>query len=97
MPTISWGEFLDRYKIKRIDLLKMNIEGAEKEIMRLITDFNVVKRFVISCHDFRANNNEGEWLRTKEFVKNILNENGYTIKVFTHGINWADDWIYAEK
>jgi len=97
VPTITWDRFLDRYKIQTIDLLKMNIEGAEKDIMRLITDFGRVKRFVISCHDFRANNNEGEWLRTKEFVTNALRENGYTIKTFNYGINWADDWIYADK
>ena len=75
----------------------MNIEGAEKDVMRLITDFGIVKRFAISCHDFRANNNEGEWLRTKEFVKEALLKNGYKIKEFKYGINWADDWIYAEK
>lgn len=97
VPTISWDQFLLRYKIDKIDLLKMNIEGAEKDVMRLITDFSIVKRFAISCHDFRANNNEGEWLRTKAIVKEALVKNGYTIKEFKYGINWADDWIYAEN
>lgn len=97
VPTISWARFLARYDIHKIDLFKMNIEGAEKEVMRLITDFTIVKRFIISCHDFRANNNEGEWLRTKDFVQKVLIDNGYTIKCFNHGINWADDWIFAEK
>ncbi len=97
VPTMPWGRFLQRYNIDRIDLFKMNIEGAEKEILQHINDFSFIKRFIISCHDFRANNNEGEWYRTKEEVLSILKKNGYSIKTFSYGINWADDWIYAEK
>ncbi len=97
VPTIKWSDFLKKYNIDKIDLLKMNIEGAEKDIIRGITDFSIVKRFVISCHDFRANNNEGEWFRTKDNVVKVLEDNGYTLKTFKYGINWADDWIYAER
>ena len=96
VPTMKWETFLQRYNIDRIDLFKMNIEGAEKEILQHISDFSFIKRFIISCHDFRANNNEGEWYRTKDAVLSILNENGYNIKTFNYGVNWADDWIYAE-
>ena len=97
VPTISWDAFLSRYQIETIDLLKMNIEGAEIDILEQITDFSIVKRFAISCHDFRANNNEGEQYRTKERVLKKLNEGGYTIKTFDYGISWANDWIYAER
>ena len=75
----------------------MNIEGAEKEIMEEISNFGMIKRFVISCHDFRANNNEGEWYRTKDTVVSTLEKNGYSLKTFSYGISWADDWIFAEK
>ena len=97
VPTMKWADFLQYYNIDKIDLFKMNIEGAEKEIMRLIDDFGFIKRFVISCHDFRANNNEGEWYRTRSVVESTLRENGYAIKTFKYGISWADDWIFAEK
>lgn len=97
VPTIKWQDFLLKYNIDKIDLLKMNIEGAEKEIMHSIKDFSIVKRFAISCHDFRANNNEGEWFRTKDIVVKVLEDNGYKLKTFNYGINWADDWIYAER
>ena len=33
VPTMKWPDFLSRYNIDRIDLFKMNIEGAEKEIL----------------------------------------------------------------
>ena len=97
VPTISWDRFLERYQISQIDLFKMNIEGAEKDVIQGITDFGIIKRFIISCHDFRANNNEGEWYRSKETVTRVLTENGYKLKRFEYGINWADDWIYAER
>ena len=62
-----------------------------------ITDFSIIKRFIISCHDFRAENGEGEWYRTKDVVTKILERNGFKIKVFKYSISWADDWIYAER
>lgn len=97
VPTISWDDFIKRYKISQIDLFKMNIEGAEKEVIQNIEDFSFIKRFIISCHDFRADNKEGGWYRTKDFVTDKLKNSGYEIKGFSYGINWADDWIYAER
>ena len=97
VATITWPEFVQRYNLDRIDLFKMNIEGAEKEILQAIDDFSLIKRFIISCHDFRADHGDGEWLRTKETVTRILRDNGYSIKPFDYGIDFADDWVYAER
>lgn len=97
IPTISWTDFLKRYNINNIDLLKMNIEGGEKPLLESIVDFGMIKRLVISCHDFRANNNEGEFYRTKSDVVSILKDNGYTLKTFNYGISWSDDWIFASR
>jgi FkbM family methyltransferase len=97
VPTLTWTEFLERYNIKVIDLIKMNIEGAEKELISNITDFGMIKRFVISCHDFRSKNGDGRKYRTNEFVMRHLESNGYRIRPFEYGINWADNWIFAEK
>lgn len=97
VPTMKWENFMRRYNIEKIDLFKMNIEGAEKEIINQIRDFSFIKRFIISCHDFRADNNEGESYRTRDIVVSRLKEAGYAIKKFNYGIAWADDWVYAEK
>ena len=102
---ISLDDFLKKSNIKYIDLLKMNIEGAEIDVMQNINDFSKIKRFVISCHDFRANNGEGEFFRTKDRVIAILKENGFTIQnMDSEWYNgefltdtWLNDWIYAEK
>ncbi|WP_455202868.1 FkbM family methyltransferase, partial [Kaarinaea lacus] len=82
IPTISWAELVDRYGIDKIDLLKMNIEGAERFVLSSIDDYSNIRRLVISCHDFRANSGDGENFRTKDFVINILSENGYQIEHF---------------
>lgn len=97
VPTMKWADFLQRYKIDKIDLFKMNIESAEKDIVEGIGDFSFIKRFIISCHDFRANNGDGEWFRTKEAVVAALEKNAYVIKPFNYGISFANDWIYAEQ
>ena len=96
-PGIKWNDFLKRYDIEKIDLFKMNIEGAEKDILRLISDFSPIQRFIISCHDFRANHGDGEQYRSKDIVLKVLKDNGYKIKTFSYGISWSDDWIYAER
>lgn len=75
----------------------MNIEGAEKDIIQNITDFSIVKRFIISCHDFRAENGEGDFYRSRDVVTKTLKKNGFTIRSFNYSTNWADDWIYAEQ
>lgn len=97
VPTLSWPEFLKRYHIDQIDLLKMNIEGAEKEVIQMITDFSKIKRLAISCHDFRADEGDGEWFRSKAIVTRVLEENGYILNTINLGIPYTDDWIFAER
>jgi hypothetical protein len=75
----------------------MNIEGAEKEFINSVHNFEQIKRMIISCHDFRANSGDGEHFRTKKNVIEQLEKNGYRIKTFSYGKGWSEDWIYAER
>ena len=97
IPTMRWPDFLQRYDIDRIDLLKMNIEGAEKQLIESIGDFSRIKRLIVSCHDHRADSGEGEFYRTKKHVTSRLEQEGYQIRTFDSGIGWGDDWIFASK
>jgi FkbM family methyltransferase len=97
VPVLTWKEFCEQYKITKIDLLKMNIEGAEREFINSVHDFPAILRMIISCHDFRANRGDGEHFRTKKTVVEKLQQNGYQIKTFSYGKNWSEDWIYAER
>lgn len=97
VPTIKWKDFCEKNRIQQIDLLKMNIEGAEKDFLNSVHNFPNIKRMIISCHDFRANSGDGEHFRTKKEVSSILNKNGYQIQTFSYGKGWSEDWIYAER
>ena len=75
----------------KIDFLKMNIEGAEKMAIRGMGEcIRKIKYVCISCHDFLAERNNLEALRTKNEVTDFLKQNGFRI------ISMADDarpWI----
>lgn len=97
VPVLSWKAFIDRYAIEKIDLLKMNIEGAEAMLLDEVEDITTVRRVIISCHDFRADEGDGESFRTKARVLEILKDAGFHIKMFDYKISWADHWVYAER
>jgi FkbM family methyltransferase len=54
VPTISIPSFIDRYKISRIDALKMDIEGAEIAVFRGMSDelLRSIKQITVEFHDF---------------------------------------------
>lgn len=97
IPALPWPEFVSRYGLGAIDLLKVNIEGAERPLLAHLDDFSPIKRLIVSCHDFRADHGHGEYFRTKAYVTERLTASGYALKFFDFGINWADNYIFAER
>ena len=64
--------------ITRIDLLKMNIEGGERTAIRGVGSLLASTRNVcISCHDFLADDGDGEELRMKAVVRDFLTNHGF--------------------
>lgn len=64
---------------ERIDLLKMNIEGAERlAINGMDRTINKTRHIAIACHDFVANEKRNEWFRTKDLVCSYLTSRGFT-------------------
>lgn len=53
---ISLPEILDRWRITHVDLLKLNVEGAEYEIMRAspISVLRKAKRIFLEFHDYHG-------------------------------------------
>jgi FkbM family methyltransferase len=81
-----------RLGIGRIDLLKMNIEGAELIALRGMPEALRRARYAcVAAHDFRAARGEGEEFRTHALVVAALEAAGFTLAIR------ADDPRYYVK
>lgn len=77
---IPFDTVAEREGIDRIDFLKMNIEGAEREALPgCVRVLERTRHVCISAHDFRANRGEGESFRTLSFVREFLEQQGFTL------------------
>ena len=83
--------------ITRIDLLKMNIEGAERAAIRGVGSLLANTRHLcISCHDFLADDGGSDDLRTKAFVREFLVEHGFEVTAREDAPEpWTQDYVYA--
>jgi FkbM family methyltransferase len=74
-----------------IDLLRINIEGAEKLAVHA-TPWVKVRNAVISCHDFAG-------IPSKEEVLRVLREQRFevTTRAAPKGMPWVGDYIYASQ
>jgi len=83
--------------IQRIDLLKMNIEGAEQlAIQGIGTLLDNTRHICVSCHDFLADDGGPDELRTKGFVREFLRERGFHVITRDDAIDpWTRDYLYA--
>jgi FkbM family methyltransferase len=91
---------LSTHELAVVDLLTMNIEGAEREAMRgMIGSLDRIRRVAIACHDFRADLEGDETMRTKREVTAFLEDNDFVITSRDnagHGVA-IRDWIAAEN
>ena len=95
---LSFDYIWRRHGIGRIDLLKMNIEGAERDaLVGARVALEQVRNVVIAAHDFRADRGEDEWFRTGAFVREFLMECGFRIKARHDSRAWARDHIHGTK
>jgi FkbM family methyltransferase len=83
--------------ITRIDLLKMNIEGAEVSALRGLGPLLAKTRYVcIACHDFLADEGGAETLRTKAAVRGLLLEHGFELTSRDDAPDpWTRDYVYG--
>jgi FkbM family methyltransferase len=85
--------------ISKIDLLKMNIEGAERAALQGTGELLAATRHVcISCHDFLADSGGPEELRTKAFVIQFLTEHGFELTTRDDASEpWTRDYVYGAR
>lgn len=66
VPALNFGQFIDSLEVPDIDLMKMNIEGAEYEILEGIISRGQLERFVnIQCQFHMIENYEQRYKNLK--------------------------------
>jgi len=84
------------YQLEKIDLIKVNIEGAEQLLIKgLGTTINKIKHMAISCHDFRYHNEGNEFFRTKAIVLEFLRDHNFECITRNTNNPLLDDYVYA--
>jgi FkbM family methyltransferase len=82
VPTITLKNFVKQEKLNKIDLIKIDIEGAEYDIIENLEDeiFNITDKFLIEWHD----NTDG---RVQKLIDKLTSK-GYSItKTFNQNSN----------
>jgi FkbM family methyltransferase len=81
VPGSTLDALCAEHGIDRIDLLKMNIEGAERLAIRGMGEVIRSTRYaVIACHDFRSERGDGGTFSTRDEVVSFLRDNGFEIR-----------------
>lgn len=95
----SLDHFIERCAHPVIDLLKMNIEGAERGAMLgLNRQATKVRRLAISCHDFVAELGFGDQFRTKDVVRKRLLDLGFIVTERSDARTpWEADVLFASR
>jgi FkbM family methyltransferase len=81
VPGVTLDGICKAFALPRIDLLKMNIEGAEKYAVEGMTEaLRAIRHVCISCHDFAAAELGCPELRTKSQIVSFLRERNFVLQ-----------------
>jgi Methyltransferase FkbM domain len=96
----SLGSLFDELRIQHVDLLKMNIEGAEVDALAGMASHRyTVRNVAISCHDFLAERGGSQKFRTRSKVVALLEQSGFHLLPSLDDApeDWARDYVYATR
>jgi len=99
VPCTTLDQLIRRHKISKVDFLKMNIEGAEKiAIIGMKESIGLVKNVLIACHDFKAERDGLEFMRTRNNVSSFLKSYGFTLDRRENDPRpWIRDHVYGRR
>ncbi len=91
VQTHTLRDFIDKEKIKKISLLKMDIEGGEYEVFSACTtyEFRQINAIVMEYHNFAD--------RHYQEIENQLRENGFGVQIFPSKFDKKMGFIFAKN
>ena len=99
VPAKTLDALLVELGIDQVDLLKMNIEGAERPAMAGMTGSAPrIRTVAISCHDLVADAGGGDEFRTRDFVRPALEAMGYVVRQRAEAAHpWLRDTLFGTR
>lgn len=99
VPALTLEELCKAEGVQEIDLLKMNIEGAEKYAIPSLGRMAYYTRHVaISCHDFLADWKQGDHYRSLMQVVDWLKRAGFSVySRIDDPRPWVRDYVYGSR
>lgn len=99
VPGRTLDELVATLGLDRIDLLTMNIEGAERAALAgSARTLRLVRHLTVSCHDFLAAGPDRAWQRTFDDVTRLLTAAGFTIRTRPRDARaWIPYYVYATR
>jgi FkbM family methyltransferase len=98
VPAFSLDSIILQKHLDKVDLLIMNIEGAEQlAIKGLKSEVKRVRNFAVSCHDFRFKDTQDPFHKTKEKVENYFRENNCTMLYNDSNVPAISNIVYAQN
>lgn len=90
VKSISFSDFLNQNKIKKISLLKFDIEGGEYEVFESMSekDLSVVNNIVLEYHFGRKKSKE---------IEEKLRDNGFSVQVLPSKFDKTMGFIFARN
>lgn len=91
VQVMTWKNFCKDYNINKISVLKINIEGAEYDLLNSLSDndFNNIDQIAISFHDWMV----PDWKHKTEDAIKLLESKNFEINKINE--NWG--WYLAQK
>lgn len=92
-PADTLDAILARAGVEAVDLLKMNIEGAEGRALSAFAEsggLGRVRHAVVACHDFA-----GAEMRTLGTVSRVLEDAGFNVRMRDDPRRWIASYVYA--
>ncbi|MDR7085928.1 FkbM family methyltransferase [Aeromicrobium panaciterrae] len=85
--------------LARVDMVRMNIEGAEKLAVRgMDQTARRASLVIIGCHDFRADRGDGEEFRSSTEVEAALESWGFDVQRRADDARpWVRDTLYGRR